>query len=170
MDMKEIKLTRNQVTIVDDIDYDYLMQWKWVALTGNRNEGKFYAARITHPNGKSKAIMMHRVIAKRIRLSLEHLIDHIDRNRLNNQRNNLREATVTQSAQNCVKNNKTGFRGVVEKPNGKWVSQIRANNKSFYLGTFDSPVLAAIIYNRKAKELHGDFAILNLIPNPRPHE
>jgi hypothetical protein len=29
--MKELELTQGQVALVDDIDYDYLSQWKWCA-------------------------------------------------------------------------------------------------------------------------------------------
>jgi len=38
------------------------------------------------------------------------------------------------------------------------------DNKQFYVGSFNDEVEAALAYNEKAKELHGEFAFLNKIP------
>lgn len=88
--MKEIPLTQGQVALVDDADYDWLMQWKWCAY---RHRHTFYAVRSEWlGNGKQRTVLMHRVI-----LGLEHgdkrEADHINHNGLDNQRTNIRIVT-----------------------------------------------------------------------------
>lgn len=151
--MKIIWLTKGQFTLVDDADFEWLNQWKWYA---SNKITTFYAQR-----GKDD-IYMHRLI-----LGLEDIkikCDHIDRNGLNNQRNNLRPATKSQN--NCnskPRKNKTSiFRGVywcVDK--NKWRASITKDNIVYALGNFTNQEAAAIAYNKKAIEFHGEFATLN---------
>lgn len=79
--MKEILLRTKRVTVVDDDDYAFLTRWKW-------NEENGYARRQTTIGGKSRVIYMHRLI-----MGLAHgnslRVDHIDMDKLNNQRSNL---------------------------------------------------------------------------------
>lgn len=65
-------------------------------------------------------------------------IDHIDGNKLNNAINNLRMVDKYQNNQNKRRrtDNKSGYPGVTELPNGKFKSQISAKGKKYYLGTF----------------------------------
>lgn len=136
---KEITLTKNKVALVSDEDFEYLNQWKWQALFNGSN---FYATRseeLPRIEGKRrrKTILMHREIAGIIGLDLTNLIDHRDRNSLNNQRQNLRAATSKQNGENISlkSNNKSGCRGVY-KSGKRWVAQIKHNYKQIYLGTF----------------------------------
>jgi hypothetical protein len=58
--------------------------------------------------------------------------------------------------------NKSGYKGVTRTRNGKrWQASISINKKSVYIGTYDDPVLAALAYDQKAFELHGDAAYFN---------
>lgn len=79
--MKAITLTQGMVTFVDDEDYEELAQFKWHVCNG-------YASRYSRMiKGHRKRIHMHRLIT----LCPDNLeVDHIDRNRLNNQKSNLR--------------------------------------------------------------------------------
>jgi hypothetical protein len=43
----------------------------------------------------------------------------------------------------------------------KWRSRVVCEGKEFMLGYFDTPAEAAFAYNKKALELHGEFAKLN---------
>ena len=62
--MKEIQLTRNKVTIVDDWRFDELSQYKWYAMKSSHSDN-FYAARnITYITGKRTVIQMQRMILK----------------------------------------------------------------------------------------------------------
>lgn len=94
------------------------------------------------------------------------IIDHINGNPLDNRKKNLRVVNSKQNKYNCFKkkfrsgNNKCSsiYKGVCwVNSKRKWVS--RCNDK--YIGEFDSEKKAAIAYNKKALELHGEFARLN---------
>ncbi len=62
------------------------------------------------------------------------------------------------------KDNTSGFKGVVfYKVLNKWGSGIKFNGKFHYLGLFITKEEAAEVYNKKAKELHKQFAKLNII-------
>ena len=66
-------------------------------------------------------------------------IDHIDRNPMNNQRSNLRNATRSQQGMNRNKqsNNTSGFIGVyLNKRSNKWFSAIKIQGHTKYLGSF----------------------------------
>jgi len=164
---KLIKLTQDKFAIVDDGDYEYLIQWKWFAKkAGRENNDKFYAARTGDiGNGKRGTIRMHRVL-----LGLSHndkrMPDHIDRNGLNNQRDNLRIATRRQNNanRNSGKNSSSIFIGVCwHKKHKKWYVQIMNNGYKTWVGCFDNEHEAALAYNAAAIKIHGEFANLNII-------
>lgn len=160
--MKEIKLTRGLVAIVDDADYEWLNQWKWNA---NKQNNRFYAIRGEYPAGrygKGVFILMHRFILGVTDRSV--IVDHKDNDPLNNRRDNLRIATRSQN--NCnvgLRKNKVSKYKGVSKLRDKWQAAISKNKKTFYIGIYENEVDAAIAYNERAKELHGEFALLNKI-------
>lgn len=86
-----------------------------------------------------------------------HFIDHIDGIRSNNKPDNLREATHTQNTHNTEKrvNNTSGFKGVTQIPNGKFVAKIGINSRTQNLGTYATAELASEAYEKTAKNLHG---------------
>lgn len=86
------------------------------------------------------------------------IVDHIDRDLDNNAIENLRKATPSQSSCNRVESNASGFRGV-DKYGNRWRAKIRFQNKHIHIGYFDTPEAASEAYQRKAAELHGDFAV-----------
>ena len=133
--MKKIKLTKGKFALVDDKDFDWLNQWKWYFNSG-------YAVR-----GCPERILMHRVI---LDTPEDMVSDHINRNKLDNRRSNLRNVT---SSQNKVlipmlSTNTSGYRGVhwAEKLK-KWIARISVNNKSIYLGCFKKVEDAVKAYN-----------------------
>lgn len=159
--MKEIKLTKGQVALVDDPDFEWLNQWKWVAKPDHYT---FYAYRVDYSLGKHNpiTIIMHRQLLDLYDSDLEG--EHIDGNGLNNQRNNLRVATRVQNIYNrkAFKNNKSKLKGV-SWHNNKWRANIQKDYKSVHIGYFKTKEEAAIAYNNKAVELFGEFARLNEI-------
>jgi len=96
-------------------------------------------------------------------LSDGYVIDHINRNGLDNRRSNLRLATIAQNAWNSRRRkNRSGYKGVwYAKDKGRFRAAIWHNNKREYLGYFDSPRQAALAYDEAAKRYHGEFAVLN---------
>ena len=91
-------------------------------------------------------------------------VDHINGNKLDNRKENLRLATPQQNSSNIGirKNNKSGYKGVCwSKRDKKWIASIYKNNKKQYLGCFDDIVEAVRAYDRAALELFGEFAWTN---------
>ncbi len=160
--MKEIKLSQtgknkilNLVALVDDSDYDWLSKFNWHAL---KSSGTYYAAR--SPDKKK----MHRLILGLTDPKIP--CDHIDHNGLNNQRNNIRVCTQSQNLCNksARKNGSSKYLGVCwDKQYNKWKVGIRENKRLKFIGLFHSETDAALAYNNAAKEVHGEFANLNLI-------
>lgn len=89
------------------------------------------------------------------------LLDHADRDTTNNAIGNLRLADVGQNRSNSRLNrtNTSGFKGVSwHKRSRRWVAFISIGGRNKNLGYFDEPELAAIAYQRAARQHHGDFA------------
>jgi len=148
-----IPLTRGKVTIVDAEDYGWLMQYKWYA---NKKAGGFYAARIH----KRKMLLMHRLITNAPKGLV---VDHIDANPLNNRRSNLRLVTVAQNQYNRRPLKRSSkYKGVSwNTQTAKWSARIEKDGRSMHLGLFKAESDAAKTYDKKAKQLFGEFAFLN---------
>src|SRR3990167_9181870 len=139
--MREIVLKDGSKTKVDDIDYEFAIKNLWVL----SNRG--YAVRGITLRGKKVKELLHREIIKGMFGSIPRdlFTDHINGNRLDNQRNNLRLANRSQNQANVhVVKNKYKF-----------------NQKTLHLGYFSTSKEAALAYDIKAKELFGEFARLN---------
>lgn len=92
-------------------------------------------------------------------------VDHIDGDTLNCRRGNLRLVTPQQNAANAApRGGKSRHRGVFPARNGRWAAQISKAGTRLHLGTFDSEVEAAAAYDTAARDIHGEFARLNLAP------
>src|SRR3990167_3498600 len=122
--MKKIKLKQGNYTIVDNEDFEYLNQWKWYFYNG-------YAIR-----RYKKTIRMHRLLNN---TPLGFFTDHINRNKLDNRKSNLRTVTKSQNGfnTNLSRNNKSGYKGIYwEKFTNKWRAEIKINYKKIGLGRF----------------------------------
>ncbi|MBE3141489.1 MAG: HNH endonuclease [Thermoplasmata archaeon] len=104
-------------------------------------------------------IWMHRLIINTPK-GME--TDHHDHNTLNNQKYNLRIASRQQNAANqkISTNNKSGYKGVYFY-NGRYMASIRHNGKSITIGRFNNSIDAAKAYDKKARELFGEYAKTN---------
>ena len=94
----------------------------------------------------------------------DYLVDHINRNPLDNRKENLRVCTQAENSRNVgvSQSNTTGFKGVYfEKLNNKYRARIKYDGERISLGCFTNAVDAAIAYDKKAIELFGDFAYTN---------
>ena len=90
------------------------------------------------------------------------VVDHIDGNKLNCTRENLRLCSTSENMANRKGSGKSKYRGVTNKDN-RWYANCKKDKINYYLGTFETEKEAAEAYNKKAKELHKNFAILNLL-------
>ncbi len=151
--VKEIKLTRGKVALVDEEDFDKLNKYKWSAWK-DKNKNIFYAM-------GGNRLRMHRVIMGDIKGVA---YDHINGDGLDNRKSNLRIATTQQNNMNTIprKGGSSKYKGVCwHKRKKKWMSRIGYNYNIVHIGYFDDEVEAALAYDKKAKELFGEFARLN---------
>jgi hypothetical protein len=140
--------------LVDDDDYDYLMQWKWHLSSSG------YARRSEKIDGKMHRFMMHRVINN---TPDGFISDHIDRDKLNNTRKNIRSCSYSENNVNRRKWGKSSkYHGVCfYKRNGMWKCKLQINKKIIRLGTYATEAEAAIAYNEAAIKHLGQYAKLN---------
>lgn len=154
--MKELILTKNKTAIVDDDDYEYLNQWKWTS------HSKGYAYRNSGRDifGNTAAVFLHRFITD---CPKNMIVDHINQNKLDNRRQNLRICTQAQNARNKPKriDNKSGYKGVVLHQKGLYRATCSNKNKQIHFGYFKDPHHAALAYDLWVTYLFGEYAKTN---------
>jgi len=157
--MKQITLTNGMKTMVDDGDFNTLNAFTWTYHESNKNKQGYVVRR----EGSSRKRTIKRIFMARQIMNPPNgfEVDHRDRNKLNNQRYNLRICTPAQNKMNTRKpSNETGYIGV-RKNWDRFSAQIQLNGKVTYLGTFNTAREAAKAYDIAAKAKGGEFAVLN---------
>jgi len=157
-DVKQIPLGEGFFAYVDAADFEWLNQWTWHVRGG-------YAAR----RPQRKTVFMHREI---MQPPEGMVVDHLNRNKLDNTRTNLRNCTHRENA--CNRGKKRGassrFRGVSCRTGRKrWRAKISLEGEPVYLGSFAEEIEAARAYDRAAVEYFADSANLNF-PEEWPPE
>lgn len=158
--MRQIKSNRGISILVDDEDYEMLSKYNWhVTAAGYARTRDGYSHRTMH--------------SMLIECPSGFVRDHIDRNKLNNQKKNLRIISSNHNSQNrsIRKKGSSKYKGVSkhivkQKKRGivvTWVSSIMANGKKYPSKSFKTEIEAAKHYNKMAKKLHGKFAVLNSV-------
>jgi len=155
---KLIPLSQDKFAIVDAEDYEWLSNYKWCA---SRKKRVFYARR--NERRTRRQIIMHRFI---LNAPKGLFVDHINHNGLDNRRSNLRLCTRTENNRNrrpnVQPNQSSKYKGVsFDKKRNLFRAFIYRNKKQYYLGSFKNETDAAKAYDKKAKELFGEFAYLN---------
>lgn len=146
----KIELSQGKFAIVDDADFESLNRWRWFVSHG-------YAAR----NEGNTTVRMHRQLMN----FPESHVDHINGDRLDNRRCNLRLATNAENSRNREKqsNNTSGVIGVHwHKPRKKWLASVQVDGKRKHLGLFDNIFDAMIKVDEYKLKQHGEFARTNL--------
>jgi hypothetical protein len=145
--MKEIQLTKGYITLIDDDDFYKIAQFKWQYNMG-------YA----QAHMGNKTVYLHRYI---MYASDGVLVDHINRNSLDNRKENLRFVTQSQNGMNREKysNNTSGYKGVSWNPKrSRFAAHIQKDRKQLFLGWFKTAEEAYEVYKTAQKELHREYA------------
>lgn len=147
-----IKLSNDYFVVVDPQDYEELNKYKWCA---SNKRGMVYAMR---RDKSGRSVYMHRQIMHAPKGSD---VDHKNHRIWDNRRENLRVCSKQQNQMNKgYHGGSSGLLGVYPRGD-KWEAGITSGGKHHYLGRFDDPIAAAKARDRKAWELHGQFASLN---------
>lgn len=156
--MREIPLSNGGVALVDDEDYERIA----AAGTWRRSTRKNYVVRGTMRDGKVKTVFMHREVMGD---TAGIYYDHINGNKLDNRRSNLRIATNQQNGWNTPKMRRpcaSKYKGVnFKRQHGVWHARVRQMGRDLHCGYFRNQIDAAIAYDMKVRELRGEFGRYN---------
>jgi hypothetical protein len=149
------RLGAGKFALVDDADLPIIAPYRWYLGPFGYAHAKPYIG-----NYRKASIYMARLI---LQTPKGFETDHINHNRLDNRRANLRVATLQQNRVNSV--SRTGrLRGVQKEPHAAtWRARIRVHQRTLCLGQFKTARGAALAYNAAALLHFGEFAVLNTI-------
>lgn len=166
LEYNKYKLSEDQKTVIGTLsdgdrfkfdieDFEKVITYRWYP-SGEKNSDKACI--------NNRRIYLHRYLMD---ASSGFEVDHIDRDRMNNCRSNLRICTHQQNQCNqylqC--NNASGVTGVrFYKARNKYVARIKFYGKDIHLGYYYNFVEAVQARDSGAKLLFGDFAVLNDVP------
>lgn len=139
------------IVLLDAENVDLVSSYQWaVGIHGY----------VTSGAGK-RQILLHRLVAG---AGNGCIVDHVNRNKLDNRRSNLRICTCQQNMFNREQqaNNQSGYKGVCQTKDGLWQAQIQYCGRAVYLGRYGDALSAAMAYDMAAKRLFGEYAFLNL--------
>lgn len=164
MEIKIKSKTGDFVAIIDDEDFEKVSQYKWHMSSG-------YAKTRPFINGKYVAMQMAHIILGCVPNGRSYVIDHINRNKLDNRKSNIRKCSWSQNTRNRA--SKSGsyskYIGVslIKKSNGRIVpvARLSVNNKDIHLGCFKTEEEAAKAYDNAVIKYCGHTINLNF-PNP----
>ena len=154
MSDKFIGIGRGKFAIIDADDFDALSKYSWV----QRGPDQRYAYAYAKIGGVIRS--MHREVMNAVP---GQIVDHINHDPLDNRKSNLRFATHSEniSASIRVKKPKSGYRGVHRVTLRKFKARICHNGEEIFGKQRDCIIQAAHDYDALARELKGEFAMLN---------
>jgi hypothetical protein len=156
-----IPLTKGYSALVDPEDFYRFGHLKWCAAVQKTKGFRVYAKRgVMRADGRIETIFLHRAIMD---AQPGQRVDHRSRLTLDCRRHNLRPATYFQNACNRVRSKPSpyGFIGVESQTPGSYRGAVTVSRRRHYTKTFPSPVLAGAARDALARQLHGEFAVLN---------
>ena len=149
-------------------DIDFLIDDSDICLLDNRSwqiNNCGYIENVRRINGKFVKTALHRLImGVSDKKGVD--VDHIDRNRLNNSRSNLRICTRRQNMYNKEKRADSlckykGITRLTQHKTPKWQARINLPDKRIHLGCFKTEEDAARAYDNMARKVFGEFALCN---------
>lgn len=156
MGTKEVQLTQGKVALVDDEDYKWLKHHKWQFSSTNG----YAVGQLRYDNGTySEKVLMHRQI---MNTPKKLHTDHINGDKLDNRKTNLRVCTPSENYVNrgvCKKRNKSGYKGVYWSERDKrYQVTMRKNSKTHYIGMFEEIDEAITMYDFWVVQMWGEYA------------
>ncbi len=174
--IRAVGLNNGEIALVDEADYLEVSKYRWIVHKTKsqlatyaqgflpRVRAKKYMPKNGPKLDKVRKILMHRLVMG-VLDDPGVFVDHIDRNGLNNTRNNLRLASNAENARNAVGKKRpartSSFKGVYLRK-GAWRADIKVNRRTIPLGAFETELAAARAYNAAALKYFGEFARLNI--------
>ena len=160
--MKLLSIHGGLFARVDDSDFERLSEFNWHL--SRRKKSSFYVARTKYLGSRrSTKVYLHREI---MQPPEGKIVDHIDRDVLNNQRSNLRICTYSQNNCNLSprKNVSSRFKGVSFcNTYKKWLAVLSYDGKELLRKKYDTELEAVRSYNSACLKHHGEFALPNII-------
>jgi hypothetical protein len=166
-----IELPCKTISVISKVDEWIFNKFNCFGITGSASRYVFAERPIkTEYSTIRERVYLHRLIVKPLG---KEQVDHIDRDKLNNRRSNLRICTRSQNGANVGPRKGRKYIGVyfdktrfLNNPFSAWISYIdakdRGQEKRKYLGHFRTEIEAAIARDNAAIAIHGEFAYLNI--------
>lgn len=158
----EIPLNHGIVSVVDEDMYDWVSKWTWRASKYGKG---FYAVRGVKLEGKWKQVLLHREMMQHLlgrTLDRKELVDHANRDTLDNRVGNLRVCSVAENTRNHggYSTSKTGVTGVRRSRWGqdRFCASIQFEGKTIDLGTFNTFEEAVQARTEAELKYFGEFA------------
>ncbi len=153
---KTIPLTYGMHAIVDDDDYERVSKHVWSAIRAKQKSEKWYAVTSTKD---FRIVYLHRLIMNAGDLDE---VDHRHNDGLDNRKEELRICSRSQNCANASvsRPSLSGFRGVYRKRNF-WCAEVGGRGRRIIVGYFQRAEDAALARDRVARQIFGEFAVLN---------
>lgn len=150
--------TDGNIMLISKMDINVVANFKWyLSKAGYPATYGTYDSTIKFP----RPVSLHQLLYPSIKRG--YVVDHINRNKLDNRRNNLRVCTQSQNSYNKSKpknskNKYKGIRKINKKYNHSYTASITKNGKKYEIKNINSEYEAANIYDMMAEELFGEYA------------
>ena len=154
---RRIPLTQGRYALVDAADYPWLTRWRWCY---SPNGYALRTLRTRFGNGlfHERHVYMHRQVLE-VHERLWHIgdlvVDHINRNKLDNRRTNLRLITHPANMRNLNGRGPSGIAGVRQRESGRWQARVVVLYREVHLGTYDTFEEAVAARLRYVTDLDG---------------
>ena len=151
--LAEIGLTQGKHTLVNQSDPSLIEHFNWYYADG-------YAAVAVEVNGKTEKIRMHQLLLDTgfmVGKGQGNVVDHMNRDKLDNRRDNLRITSQRDNGKN-KSNNSSGLTGVYfDKSKDRWRAYTRLAGKRIHRGYFDDQLTAAAAYQQASTSIQFGF-------------